>query len=419
MNRLDVEDTPLAGLKRVRRRAARRFARLPGAAVLRRRAARRRLELAPVAQINHTRTASAAASAACTSSTRRTAEKKLVHCLRGEVCDVAVDLRRGSPTFLRWHARAAERRDNGVALLIPEGFAHGLQTLADDVEHALLPLGRLRCRARGRRPSARAAPGDRLAAADRARCRRATTAHRLRSAAELRRDRGMKCRHCARRARPQSASTWAARRRSNAYLTRRALRAPELWYPAAPARVRALLAGADRGPRRRARPCSATTTPTSARSRRSWLAHAEAYVAGDARRASTLSAGEPASARSPPTTATCCSYVQRAPASRASASSRRRAPRARRARSGLDIVERLLRRRARAQSSARDGPPGRSRRGQQRAGPRSRHQRLRRRLRGAAQARRRRDLRVPAPAAAGRARTSSTPSTTSTTRTCR
>jgi dTDP-4-dehydrorhamnose 3,5-epimerase len=58
---------------------------------------------------------------------------KLVSCLRGEVWDVAVDLREGSPTFLQWHAERLSA-DNGVALLIPEGFAHGFQTLGDDVE---------------------------------------------------------------------------------------------------------------------------------------------------------------------------------------------------------------------------------------------------------------------------------------------
>lgn len=59
------------------------------------------------------------------------AEAKLIHCLRGRVFDVAVDVRAGSPTFLQWHAvELAEDGDNAV--FIPEGFAHGFQTLTDD-----------------------------------------------------------------------------------------------------------------------------------------------------------------------------------------------------------------------------------------------------------------------------------------------
>jgi dTDP-4-dehydrorhamnose 3,5-epimerase len=46
---------------------------------------------------------------------------------------VAVDLRAGSPTFLHWHAERLSSR-NGLAILIPEGFAHGFQTLTDHVE---------------------------------------------------------------------------------------------------------------------------------------------------------------------------------------------------------------------------------------------------------------------------------------------
>lgn len=61
------------------------------------------------------------------------AEMKLVTCLRGAVWDVAVDLRAGSKTFLRWHAVELSA-SNRCALLIPEGFAHGFQTLADDCE---------------------------------------------------------------------------------------------------------------------------------------------------------------------------------------------------------------------------------------------------------------------------------------------
>jgi len=61
------------------------------------------------------------------------AEMKLVTCLRGAIWDVAVDLRTGSPTFLQWHAEELSAA-NQRALLIPEGFAHGLQTLTDECE---------------------------------------------------------------------------------------------------------------------------------------------------------------------------------------------------------------------------------------------------------------------------------------------
>ncbi len=61
------------------------------------------------------------------------AETKVVSCLRGEVFDVAVDLRAGSKTFLQWHGEHLSA-DNRRSLLIPEGFAHGFQTLVDDCE---------------------------------------------------------------------------------------------------------------------------------------------------------------------------------------------------------------------------------------------------------------------------------------------
>jgi dTDP-4-dehydrorhamnose 3,5-epimerase len=60
-------------------------------------------------------------------------EAKVVRCTRGAVWDVIVDLREGSPTRLRWHAQELNA-DNRLAFYVPEGFAHGFQTLADDSE---------------------------------------------------------------------------------------------------------------------------------------------------------------------------------------------------------------------------------------------------------------------------------------------
>lgn len=61
------------------------------------------------------------------------AECKLVRCSRGAIFDVAVDIRRDSPTFRRWFG--LELSDaNGRMLYIPEGFAHGFLTLTDGSE---------------------------------------------------------------------------------------------------------------------------------------------------------------------------------------------------------------------------------------------------------------------------------------------
>ena len=60
-------------------------------------------------------------------------EMKLITCIEGEIFDVVVDIRSGSPTFLNWHAEKLSAR-KGDALLIPEGFAHGFQSLVDNVK---------------------------------------------------------------------------------------------------------------------------------------------------------------------------------------------------------------------------------------------------------------------------------------------
>lgn len=87
----------------------------------------------PIAQINHTYTTKCGALRGMHFQRPPHAEMKLVTSIRGEVWDVAVDVRADSPTFLRWYAERISA-DNGWALLIPEGFAHGFQALTDDVE---------------------------------------------------------------------------------------------------------------------------------------------------------------------------------------------------------------------------------------------------------------------------------------------
>lgn len=132
MSRFSVVSLPLAGLKRIERQRlcdSRGFlSRLFCAG-----------ELAqagwckPVAQINHTRTYKQGAVRGMHFQRPPYAEMKLVTCMRGRVWDVAVDIRAGSATFLKWHAEELSD-ENNRSMLIPEGFAHGFQALTNDVE---------------------------------------------------------------------------------------------------------------------------------------------------------------------------------------------------------------------------------------------------------------------------------------------
>ncbi|SCY87124.1 dTDP-4-dehydrorhamnose 3,5-epimerase [Desulfoluna spongiiphila] len=60
-------------------------------------------------------------------------EIKMVKCSRGAVFDVIVDLRKDSPTLLQWHGTVLSAQ-NMKMMYVPEGFAHGFQTLEDDCE---------------------------------------------------------------------------------------------------------------------------------------------------------------------------------------------------------------------------------------------------------------------------------------------
>jgi dTDP-4-dehydrorhamnose 3,5-epimerase len=88
---------------------------------------------APIAQINQTITTKRGTVRGMHFQHSPHAEMKLVMCLRGIIWDVAVDLRAGSPNYLQWHAEELSAVNNR-AMLIPQGFAHGFQTLSEDCE---------------------------------------------------------------------------------------------------------------------------------------------------------------------------------------------------------------------------------------------------------------------------------------------
>ncbi|MDH4317099.1 MAG: dTDP-4-dehydrorhamnose 3,5-epimerase family protein [Desulfobulbaceae bacterium] len=81
-----------------------------------------------IVQINHSRTDTVGAVRGMHCQQGPYAEMKLIRCIKGKVWDVALDLRCGSRTFLKWHAEEISS-SNCKIIVIPEGCAHGFQVL--------------------------------------------------------------------------------------------------------------------------------------------------------------------------------------------------------------------------------------------------------------------------------------------------
>jgi dTDP-4-dehydrorhamnose 3,5-epimerase len=132
MSSFTITDTPIAGLKIIERQqlgdSRRCFSRLFCVEELAAAGWKK-----PIVQINHSLTQKQGTIRGMHFQRPPHLEMKIVNCNRGEVWDVAVDVRTNSATFLSWYAERLSAV-NGRALLIPEGFAHGFQALTDDAE---------------------------------------------------------------------------------------------------------------------------------------------------------------------------------------------------------------------------------------------------------------------------------------------
>ena len=130
--RFDFIETPLAGLVRVDRKPA-----IDSRGFFSRFFCEKEFReigfTEPVAQMNHTLTRNKGTVRGMHFQNPPHTESKIVSCIRGEILDVAVDIRKGSPTFLMWHAEVISAKSH-ASLFIPNGFAHGFQALAADCE---------------------------------------------------------------------------------------------------------------------------------------------------------------------------------------------------------------------------------------------------------------------------------------------
>lgn len=132
MVRLEFLDTPLAGLMIIQRKPiedTRGFlSRLYSAEEFTNVGISK-----PICQVNHTLTLLKGAVRGLHYQKPPYSETKMVNCLRGEIFDIAVDLRQDSSTFLQWYGEKLSAQNNR-GLLIPEGFAHGFQALSENCE---------------------------------------------------------------------------------------------------------------------------------------------------------------------------------------------------------------------------------------------------------------------------------------------
>lgn len=132
MNRFDIQNTPIEGVKLISRKPMG-----DNRGWLERVFCMDDLKTAgwtkPIAQINRTSTLKRGTVRGVHFQKPPAAEMKIVSCLHGKIWDVALDLRANSPTFMQ-HFKTELSEDNHSSLLLPEGVAHGFQALSNNVE---------------------------------------------------------------------------------------------------------------------------------------------------------------------------------------------------------------------------------------------------------------------------------------------
>lgn len=132
--RFEIQDLPLEGLKLIGRNPH-----IDSRGYLERLFCRKELKhLIPdrifdIIQINHTLTFKSGTVRGLHFQYPPFAEMKLITCIRGRVFDVAVDLRNNSSSYAQWHSEILSE-ENRKLFWIPEGFAHGFQSLTENCE---------------------------------------------------------------------------------------------------------------------------------------------------------------------------------------------------------------------------------------------------------------------------------------------